>query len=142
MIHVILTTHGPMAESMLASASMVYGDLPHVFPVMLTEASGITGFREAFGEVLRHASHQADGVLVLCDLQSGTPWNIACHHAFNPETTPPMAVLGGVNFPMLLLSDEITSLNDVNQAAATLLEQAGASLVIARQSENQQSDDF
>lgn len=142
MIHVILTTHGPLADAMLSSARMVYGDLPHVFPVMLSETKGINGFRDEFAAVLHQASKRADGVLVLCDLQSGTPWNIACHHAFAPETTPPVAVLGGVNFPMLLLSDEIKTLNDVNQAAAVLLQQAKETLVLARLSETQQSDDF
>ncbi|MEM6160327.1 PTS fructose transporter subunit IIA [Erwinia sp. P6884] len=142
MINVILATHGPLAKALLASARMVYGDLPYVFPVMLTENKGIESFREEFAAVLLQAGKQADGVLVLCDLQSGTPWNIACHHAFNPATTPPVAVLGGVNFPMLLLSDEIKTFKDVKQAAATLLAQATETLVQARLDAAEQSDDF
>ena len=142
MLNVILATHGPLAEALLISARMVYGDLPHVFPVMLSETKGINAFRTEFAAVLHQASKGADGVLVLCDLQSGTPWNIACHHAFDPAITPPMVVLGGVNFPMLLLSDELKDLADVEQAAGELLEQAKNSLVLARLVETSSTDDF
>ncbi|GDX05409.1 PTS sugar transporter subunit IIA [Buttiauxella sp. A111] len=142
MINVILATHGSLAEALLTSSRMVYGELPHVFPVMLTENKGINSFADEFAAVLKEASKGADGVLVLCDLQSGTPWNIACHHAFDPQTQPPIAVLGGVNFPMLLLSDEIKDLQDVEHAAAQLLEQTQETLVQARLAEAAQSDDF
>jgi PTS system mannose-specific IIA component len=142
MINVILATHGPLAEAMLVSARMVYGELEHVFPVVLSETKGINSFRDEFAAVLHQAGKHADGVLVLCDLQSGTPWNVACHHAFDPATSPPMAVLGGVNFPMLLLSDDVKALSDVNQAAAELLEQARGAVVQAQLTETAQSDDF
>ncbi|UQY45091.1 PTS sugar transporter subunit IIA [Mixta hanseatica] len=141
MITVILATHGPLAEALLSSARMVYGELPHVFPVMLSETKGINDFRDEFAGVLHQARKGADGVLVLCDLQSGTPWNVACHHAFDPATTPPMAVLSGVNFPMLLLSDELKDL-DIEHAARELLDQARNAVVQARLVETQQSDDF
>lgn len=142
MITVILATHGPLAEALLASARMVYGDLPQVFPVMLSETKGINDFSDEFAAVLHQARKGADGVLVLCDLQSGTPWNVACHHAFDPATTPPIAVLGGVNFPMLLLSDELKDLTDVEQAARELLQQAKETMIQARLIESQQTDDF
>lgn len=142
MITVILATHGPLAEAMIASARMVYGELAHVYPVVLSETKGINSFRDEFAAVLHEASKRADGVLVLCDLQSGTPWNVACHHAFNPATRPPVAVLGGVNFPMLLLSDDVKALKDVQQAADELLAQAKGSVVQAQQVNTVQTDDF
>lgn len=142
MINVILATHGSLADALLASSRMVYGELPHVFPVMLTENKGINSFGDEFAAVLKQASKGADGVVVLCDLQSGTPWNVACHHAFNPETQPPVTVLAGVNFPMLLLSDEIKDLQYVEQATAQLLANTQETLVQATLAETAQSDDF
>lgn len=142
MINVILATHGSLAEALLDSSKMVYGELPHVFPVMLTENKGINSFGDEFAAVLKQASKGADGVVVLCDLQSGTPWNMACHHAFNPETQPPVTVLAGVNFPMLLLSDEIKDLQDIKQATAQLLANTQDTLVQATLAETVQSDDF
>ncbi|WP_034949326.1 PTS sugar transporter subunit IIA [Erwinia oleae] len=142
MITVILATHGPLAEALLASARMVYGELPHVFPVTLGETKGINDFRDEFAAVLHQAGKGADGVLVLCDLQSGTPWNVACHHAFNAETSPPMAILSGVNFPMLLESDDLKAMTNVDQAAARLLVLAKEATVHARRVEAAQSEDF
>lgn len=52
---------------------MVYGELPHVYPVTLSEQAGIEGFKQSFSQVLASAGKDADGVLVLCDMQSGTP---------------------------------------------------------------------
>ena len=108
MINVIVATHGPLADALLASGRMVYGELPHVYPVTLSEQAGIEGFKETFSQVLTSAGKDADGVLVLCDMQSGTPWNIACHHAFSSQTVPPVAVVAGVNFP-----DAVTKRGDL-----------------------------
>lgn len=141
MINVIVATHGPLAEAFLASGRMVYGDLPHVYSVTLNEQAGIEGFKDNFS-VLANAGQNADGVLVLCDMQSGTPWNVACQHAFSPQTAPPVAVVAGVNFPMLLQSEEICHLTDVHAAAVELLALTVPTLIKAAPVLSVQSDDF
>ncbi|MFP2239265.1 PTS sugar transporter subunit IIA [Pseudescherichia vulneris] len=142
MINVIVASHGPLASALLDSATLVYGELPYVFPVTLGETAGIDGFRNDFASTLVKAQCNADGVLVLCDMQSGTPWNVASHHAFSPTTMPPMAVLAGVNLPMLLQTDDIHALTDVHAAAAQLLALTQPTLVIAAPVLLTQSDDF
>jgi len=142
MINVIIATHGPLANAFLESASMVYGELPHVFSVTLSEQAGIDGFKRDFAGELALASEHADGVLVLCDLQSGTPWNVACQYAFSPHTTPPVAVLAGVSFPMLLQSEEIREFTDVHSAADWLLALTLPTLVKAVPVISDPSDDF
>ena len=142
MINVIVASHGPLADALLASGNMVYGELPHIFTVTLGEQAGIEGFKLDFANTLEKAAHNADGVLVLCDMQSGTPWNVACQHAFSPETTPPLAVVAGVNFPMLLQSEEISHFTDVHAAAEQLLEMTVPTLIKAAQVLSAQSDDF
>ncbi len=142
MIHIIVASHGPLAQALLASGRMVYGELPHVYAVTLSEQDGIEGFKARFCEVLADAGQRADGVLVLCDMQSGTPWNVACQHAFSPQTAPPIAVVAGMNFPMLLLSEEIVPLTDVHAAAETLLALTAPTLTKAAPVFSVQSDDF
>jgi PTS system mannose-specific IIA component len=121
---------------------MVYGELPDVRAVCLSEQAGIEGFRRDFAATLEIASRQADGVLVLCDMQSGTPWNVACEHAFNPATTPAVAVVAGVNFPMLLQTDDVASLHDVHAAATELIALTQPTLVQAMPARSAQTDDF
>lgn len=142
MINVIVASHGPMAEAMLETANMIVGELPYCFAVTLTGEAGIEGFRQDFATVLAQASEHADGVLVLCDMQSGTPWNVACTWAFSAKTSPPVAVLGGVNLPMLLQADEIHALNEVNAAASLLLTLTQPTLVVASPAPAEQSDEF
>ena len=57
MIHIIVASHGPLAEALLTSGRMVYGELPHVYAVTLSEQAGIEGFKTRFGEVLAHLSN-------------------------------------------------------------------------------------
>ncbi|EFM2061886.1 PTS fructose transporter subunit IIA [Escherichia coli] len=142
MINLIVATHGPLAGALLTSSQMVYGELPHVFTVTLSEQAGIEGFKRDFTLTLENAGQDSDGVLVLCDLQSGTPWNVACQHAFSPSTKPPVAVVAGVNFPMLLLSEEIRHLTDVHAAAIELLTLTAPTLVKAAPVLSIQPDDF
>ncbi|MEW5558921.1 PTS fructose transporter subunit IIA [Enterobacter asburiae] len=142
MISVIVASHGPLAGALLESAKMVYGELPYVHGVTLGETAGIEGFRHDFSRTLASASEGADGVLVLCDMQSGTPWNVACEYAFSPQTMPPVAVLAGVNLPMLLQTDDVRALQNVHTAAALLLELTHPTLVIAAPASVTQSDDF
>ena len=142
MINVIVATHGPLANALLASGRMVYGELPHVFAVTLGEQAGIEGFREDFARTLASAGQNADGVLVLCDMQSGTPWNIACQHAFSTQTIPPVAVVAGVNFPMLLQTDDVMMTRDVHHAAAQIIELTLPTLIQAKPADSAQTDDF
>lgn len=142
MIHFIVATHGPLATALLESGRMVYGDLPNVYAVCLTEQAGIEGFRQDFSATLKAASANVEGVLVLCDMQSGTPWNVACEAAFTPLTQPPVAVVAGVNFPMLLQTDEVMMERDVHHAAAQLIELTLPTLVQAKPADTAQTDDF
>ena len=68
--------------------------------------------------------------------------NDTCHHAFSAQTVPPVAVVAGVNFPMLLQSEEICHLTDVHAAAVELLALTVPTLIKAAPVLSVQSDDF
>lgn len=142
MLRVIVTSHGPLAEALLSSARMVYGELPGTSHVGLSEGAGIEAFKQDFADELRRASDGADGVLVLCDMLCGTPYNVACRHAFDPDTSVPIAVVTGVNFPMLLMSAELLEGKDVQLAAQELVAQGGEAIALARPAVTAQMDDF
>ena len=124
MLTVIVATHGPLAEALLTSARMIWGDLPRTHCVTLEEHGGITAFQQTLADVLTEAVCHSSGVLVLCDLQSGTPCNLACRFAMAPGHPAPVAVVAGVNLPMLLMSAELLEEPDVHQAARRLIAQA------------------
>ncbi|MBB1581505.1 PTS sugar transporter subunit IIA [Serratia sp. OS31] len=142
MLRVIVTSHGPLAEALLSSARMVYGELPGTSHVGLSEGAGIEAFKQDFADELLRVSDGADGVLVLCDMLCGTPYNVACRHAFDPNTSVPIAVVTGVNFPMLLMSAELLEGKDVQLAAQELVAQGGEAIALARPAVTAQMDDF
>lgn len=142
MIHVILATHGKLAEGLLDSARMVYGELARTSFVSLREEGGIEAFKQEFAREIELRSQQADGILVLCDMQSGTPWNVACCHAFSPDTLRPVAVICGVNFPMLLMSMDYIGDNDVFDVAKTLVRQAAETMCCATPPLAQSDEEF
>ncbi|CAI2461146.1 EIIAB-Man [Serratia liquefaciens] len=142
MLRVIVTSHGPLAEALLNSARMVYGELPGTSHVGLSEGAGIEAFKRDFADELCRVSAGADGVLILCDMLCGTPYNVACRHAFDPNAPVPMAVVTGVNFPMLLMSAELLEGKDVQLAAQELVAQGGEAIALARPAVTAQMDDF
>ncbi|WP_283603919.1 PTS sugar transporter subunit IIA [Serratia proteamaculans] len=142
MLKVIVTSHGPLAEALMSSAGMVYGELPGTSHVALSEGAGIEAFKQDFADKLQRVSAGADGVLVLCDMLCGTPYNVACRHAFDPQSPVPMAVVTGVNFPMLLMSAELLEGKDVQQAAQELVALGAEAISLARPAVTAQPDDF
>ncbi|TNH97924.1 PTS sugar transporter subunit IIA [Aeromonas sobria] len=143
MLRILIATHGSLAPALLASASMVYGEMPAVATVSLTEEGGIEAFRAEFEQTLRQHGAGSDGVLVLCDMECGTPYNVACRFAFDSAWPQPVAVVTGVNFPMLLMSADWLAATDVHEAARQLLAQALESMVIAAPAvTNPQDDNF
>lgn len=132
MLKVLVVSHGPLAQALLESARMVYGELPHTSSLCLSEEGGIEAFKADFARELQRLAVGADGVLVLCDLLSGTPYNVACCHAFDPQRPVPMAVVTGVNFPMLLVSAELLTEPDVEHAASMLMAEAHNAIVQAQ----------
>lgn len=141
MLKILIATHGPLAPALLASASMVYGKMPAVASVSLTEEGGIEAFRAEFEQTLRRHGEGSDGVLVLCDMECGTPYNVACRFAFDPDWPQPVAVVTGVNFPMLLMSADMLDNRDVLEAAHQLAAQALESMVVAAVTVLDQQDD-
>ncbi len=118
MLRILIATHGSLAPALLASASMVYGELPAVATVSLTE-EGDRGLSQRVCTDPAPPWRGADRVLVLCDMECGTPYNVACRFAFDPEWPLPLAVVTGVNFPMLLMSAELLDAVDVHGRPAS-----------------------
>ncbi|MGY3912182.1 PTS sugar transporter subunit IIA [Aeromonas piscicola] len=141
MLRILIATHGSLAPALLASANMVYGEMPAVATVSLTEEGGIEAFRAEFEQTLRPQGAGADGGRVLCDMECGTPYNVACRVAFDPAWPQAVAVVTGVNFPMLLMSADWLAATDVHEAARQLLAQALESMVIAAPAATHPHDD-
>lgn len=97
MIGIILTSHGKMAEGMLDSAKLFYGnDLKQIEAVSLTSDQSADDFADTLQQSISHVD-SGDGVIVLADLFGGTPCNKAISCIQNH-----IHLISGMNLSLLL----------------------------------------
>ena len=94
----ILMSHGNLAREVLASASMVAGEIPNAQSICMLDADGMELTIERTQKALNQWN---DGrpVLFLVDVMGGTPSNVATQAAAQRENT---AVVAGLNLAMVI----------------------------------------
>ena len=116
MIGLILTGHGGWASGMEEALSMIAGDLPSFAAYDFQLADSTEELRTRLERA--HASmSDCDGVLVCCDLVSGSPFSTAVMTCY----TKGAEVIAGSNLGMLL---EINALRSSESDVHKLAEQA------------------
>lgn len=141
MLGVILASHGDLVYGLKDTYNMVMGDLPeNVKIVSLRKDSDAEIFKKEFHEAIS-GFHDVDGILVLTDLEGGTPYNTACVYYFDQDFGTDVRVLTGMNFPMLVETIENMESADVSRAAETILDLTKEGI---RQAEiiNNEDEDF
>jgi mannose/fructose/sorbose-specific phosphotransferase system IIA component len=98
MIGIVLAAHGPLPDALLASTSMVLGDLPQVTGVSLMPGDSLEGLVERLLAAV-HQVNTGDGTLILLDMFGGTPANAT---ALLTQQVKDLRAVTGVNLPMLL----------------------------------------
>jgi mannose/fructose/sorbose-specific phosphotransferase system IIA component len=112
MIHILVVTHGKMAEGIVHSAKMFTGEAENVEFLSLMEDMGQEELSDLMNKKLKRVSTD-EQFLILCDIIGGTPFKVSSQFSFNNEN---VAVFYGVNLPVLvhaILSREGQSLNSL-----------------------------
>jgi len=119
---IVVAAHGPLAEALVASAAMICGRLDDVVALGLDPQDS----PESFAERLRAALGPPEApVLILADLQGGTPCNVACLVARDRAST---AVVTGVNLGLLI--ESVIGLETLDEAAVDHLVSAGRDSIV------------
>ena len=117
MLGIILASHGDLVYGLRDTYSMVAGDLPENIKIIsLRRDSDADTFKKEFHELV-NGFRDISGLVVLTDLEGGTPYNTACTYFYDPEFKTETEVISGVNFPMLLEALE-SSESGLNAAGA------------------------
>ena len=101
MIGLILVSHSNFSEGLLSSVKMIFGDYEYVESVALTNEGGI----EVFSTELRKRISECkdlSGILVLADLQYGSPYNTSRNLFIEEFPEIEMQIVTGLNLPMVL----------------------------------------
>lgn len=120
MIGVIVLSHGEMAEGMVKTSKILRKTERGLLAVCLEEEHSPQDFDRMITEAAE-AVDEGDGVLFMADINGGTPANRALLMADKRED---MAVVAGVNLPMLLEVLNTREYSDMAQLYALLEEVA------------------
>lgn len=87
---------------MYNAAKMVFGNLPDVWYLCLTEEKDIDTFRGELGMLLEGLNRE-EPVTVLCDISGGSPYNTTLELLAKVGGLDRASVISGMNLPLLLL---------------------------------------
>ena len=99
MIGILLMSHGKMAEGMLDSCQLFFGEaIQQLQALCLAKEESVEGFDERIRAALASLD-EGQGVLVLCDLLGGTPANRCVSLLTEGQK---IRVITGMNLGMLI----------------------------------------
>ena len=110
MTGIILISHGPLAEGMLESSRLFFGDSLGAVEAVTLKGDDPDEVEQLLLQAVRNVD-EGDGIIILCDLLGGTPCNVSAR-IMNEKTR----IITGMNFPMLLdLLGKRLVYNDISQ---------------------------
>lgn len=103
MLGIVIATHGTLSNGIKEAAEVIMGNTENIATVNLNAGDDI----EKLGKKINNAIlevNQGDGVVVLVDLVSASPYNqsVLATNQLDPELRDKVYIIGGVNLPMLL----------------------------------------
>ncbi|MGX7031446.1 PTS sugar transporter subunit IIA [Vagococcus zengguangii] len=103
MLGIVIVTHGKFSDGLKDSAEVIMGATNNIATVNLGHGEDVKNLNKKIKEALNEVN-QGEGVVVLTDLVSASPYNQAllAINDLEPELKDKVHVIGGVNLPMLL----------------------------------------
>ncbi|MGX7352755.1 PTS system, mannose/fructose/sorbose family, IIA component [Enterococcus canis] len=130
MLGIVIATHGKLSDGLKDSAEVIIGATNNIATVNLNQGDDV----QALGDKIKAAIHevnQEDGVIVLVDLVSASPYNqsVLVASMLEEALQENVYVIGGVNLPMLLETINHQLLNTpIAEVPAAVLAQGADSL--------------
>ena len=119
MFAIIVGTHGRLAEELLSSVEMIFGEVQNTAAVTFLPGEGAADIAAKYEAALDKLD-TSGGALFLIDIFGGTPYNAACRIVINNEK---YGIVTGANLPMLVdLAN--TQMMDEGSDIRTLMEKA------------------
>ncbi|MGI6512606.1 MAG: PTS sugar transporter subunit IIA [Catenisphaera adipataccumulans] len=103
MLGIVIATHGKFSDGIKDAAQVIMGNVENTVTVNLNAGDDI----EKLGAKIKNAIlevNQGDGVIVLVDLISASPYNqsVLVTSQLDPSLQKNVYIVGGVNLPMVL----------------------------------------
>lgn len=134
MRRVLLVSHGQMAHEIKNSAYMITGTLDYMDSLSMSADEGLEGF---ISQLDHYQNKNHDEILILADLQGGTPYN-ACQLRFGHLSS--VKIIAGLNLAMVIES-MVTQSMKLGEAASYLVD-IGKSSINLKADEDEADIDF
>jgi len=98
---IVLTSHGPMAQGVLETSKLFFGEQKQLVSRCLEANMNPEEFDNTLKEAIKEVD-EGDGVIVMCDLLFGSPCNSMMRILAEDPANDKISVLTGLNLAMLL----------------------------------------
>ena len=110
---IVITSHGPMAQGILDTSKLFFGDQNQMVACCLSAEDN----PDEFVDVLKKAVNDVDtgdGVIVFCDMLFGSPCNCMARIIGEDLQSDKIQVITGVNLAMILQILAVREAGDVS----------------------------
>ena len=98
---IVITSHGPMAQGILETSKLFFGDQPQLTARCLNADDNPDEFVDTLKEAIAEVD-TGDGVFVFCDMLFGSPCNCMARVVAEDLESDKIKVVTGVNLAMIL----------------------------------------
>ena len=98
---IVITSHGPMAQGILETSKLFFGEQPQMQACCLSAEDSPDDFVEVLKKAISEVD-TGDGVFVFCDMLFGSPCNCMARVVAEDLDSDKIQVVTGVNLAMIL----------------------------------------
>ena len=112
---IVITSHGPMAQGILETSKLFFGEQPQIKACCLSAEDNPDDFVNVLKDAVKEVD-TGDGVIVFCDMLFGSPCNCMARIIAEDMENDKVQVITGVNLAMILQILSVREANDVDVA--------------------------
>lgn len=112
---IVITSHGPMAQGILETSKLFFGEQPQIKACCLSAEDNPDDFVNVLKDAVKDVD-TGDGVIVFCDMLFGSPCNCMARIIAEDMENDKVQVITGVNLAMILQILSVREANDVDVA--------------------------
>ena len=112
---IVITSHGPMAQGILETSKLFFGEQPQIKACCLSAEDNPDDFVNVLKDAVKEVD-TGDGVIVFCDMLFGSPCNCMARIIAEDMESDKVQVITGVNLAMILQILSVREANDVDDA--------------------------
>lgn len=110
---IVITSHGPMAQGILETSKLFFGEQPQMTARCLSAEDNPDEFLDTLKEAISEVD-TGDGVIVFCDMLFGSPCNCMARIVAEDMESDKVQVITGVNLAMILQILAVREAGDVS----------------------------